>query len=160
MPIKSLHTPSFFSHFVILLPYVKLLYITFFSIQNLRVVAYRFYFQQDNDPKHTARVYYRQLCECPWVAQPQPGIEGNQTFLEKPENVHLPPSNLTELETWRDEEKNGVLDSPILICNACHIIPFIFNQQPYHPVAQDWLPTEAKYGWAWSVPEWETSWEN
>ncbi len=28
------------------------------SILNLRVVAYRFYFQQDNDPKHTARVAY------------------------------------------------------------------------------------------------------
>ncbi len=31
--------------------------------------------------------------------------------------------------------------------------------QPYHPAAQDWLPTEAKQGWAWSVPGWETSWE-
>ncbi len=29
-------------------------------------------------------------------------------------------------------------------------------QQPYHPAAQDWLPTEAKQGWAWSVPGWET----
>ncbi len=24
--------------------------------------------------------------------------------------------------------------------------------QPYHPAAQDWLPTEAKQGCAWSVP--------
>ncbi len=32
--------------------------------------------------------------------------------------------------------------------------------QPYHPAGQDWLPTEAKQGLAWSVPEWETSWEN
>ncbi len=29
--------------------------------------------------------------------------------------------------------------------------------QPYHPAAQDMLSTEAKQGWAWSVPEWETS---
>ncbi len=23
-----------------------------------------------------------------------------------------------------------------------------FSQQPYHPAAQDWFPTEAKQGWA------------
>ncbi len=34
------------------------------------------------------------------------------------------------------------------------------SRQPYHPEAQDRLPTEAKQGWAWSVPGWETSWEN
>ncbi len=33
-------------------------------------------------------------------------------------------------------------------------------RQPYHPAAQDRLPTEAKQGWAWSVPGWETFWEN
>ncbi len=30
----------------------------------------------------------------------------------------------------------------------------------YHPTAQDRLPTESKQGWAWSVPGWETCWEN
>ncbi len=33
-------------------------------------------------------------------------------------------------------------------------------QQPYHPTAQDQLPTEAKQGWNWSVPGWETPGEN
>ncbi len=47
------------------------------------------------------------VCECPWVAQPEPELEPNQIFLEKPENVRLPPSNLTELQTWRGEEKNS-----------------------------------------------------
>jgi len=23
----------------------------------------------------------------------------------------------------------------------------MYSQQPYYPVAQDWLPTEAKQGW-------------
>ncbi len=32
------------------------------------------------------------------VFEPQAGLETNQIFLEKPENVRLPPSNLTELE--------------------------------------------------------------
>ncbi len=36
----------------------------------------------------------------------------------------------------------------------------LHSPQSYHPAAQDWLPTEAKQGWAWSVPGWETSWEN
>ncbi len=76
------------------------------SIQNLRL-GRRFTFQQVNDPKNTARVAYRRLCECPWVAQPQPGIEPNQIILEKLENVCLPPSNLTELERWTGEVKNG-----------------------------------------------------
>ncbi len=75
------------------------------SIQNLRLGRMST-FQQDNEPKHTARVAYTQRCECLWVAQPESEIEPNQVFLEKPENVRLPPSNLTELERWRDE-KNG-----------------------------------------------------
>ncbi len=37
---------------------------------------------------------------------------------------------------------------------------YMYGRQPYHPAAQDRLPTEAKQGWAWSVPGWETSWEN
>ncbi len=59
------------------------------SIQNLKL-GRRFTLQLDNDPKHTVRVAYRQLCECPWVAQPQLGLEPSQIFLEKPENVCLP----------------------------------------------------------------------
>ncbi len=59
------------------------------------------------NPNYTARVAYRQLCGCPWVAQPQPGIKPSQIFLEKPENVCLPQSNLTELERWRGEGKIG-----------------------------------------------------
>ncbi len=38
-------------------------------------------------------------CECLWVAQPEP----NEIFMEKPENVRLPPSNLKELERWGEE---------------------------------------------------------
>ncbi len=37
---------------------------------------------------------------------------------------------------------------------------WITTTQTYHPAAQDRLPTEAKQGWAWSVPRWETSSEN
>ncbi len=43
---------------------------------------------------------------------------------------------------------------------SCDTLANIISWQPYHPAAQDWLPTEAKQGWVWSVPGWETSWEN
>ncbi len=43
------------------------------------------------------------------MAQPQPGLDPNQIFLEKPENVRLPSSNLTELKRWRGEETNSQL---------------------------------------------------
>ncbi len=49
----------------------------------------------------------------------------------------------------------------IYFSNSTQIVKLVYLQpQPYHPAAQDWLPTEAKQGWAWSVPGWETSWEN
>ncbi len=74
------------------------------SIQNLRL-GRRFTLQQDNDPNHTARVAYTQRCECLWVAQPQPGLEPNQIFLKKPENMRLPPTSPNELwKSLRGEE--------------------------------------------------------
>ncbi len=39
-------------------------------------------------------------------------------------------------------------------------INIYYGRQPYDPAAQDRSPTEAKQGWVWSVPGWETSWEN
>ncbi len=73
------------------------------SIPNLRL-GRRFTFHQDNGPTHTARVSYRQVCECPWVAQPEPELEPNQIFLEKHENVRLPHPTWQSL---RGEEKNS-----------------------------------------------------
>ncbi len=80
-----------------------------------------FTFQQDDDPKHTARVAYRQLCECPWVDQPQPGLECNQIFLEKPEKCICPHPTWQSL---RHKEMRKMADNcQILKCKACHIIP-------------------------------------
>ncbi len=81
------------------------------SIQNLRL-GIRFTFQQNNEPKHTAR--------CPWVAQPQPGIKPSQIFLEKPENVHLPHPTWQSL---RGEEvrRRMAANCQILMRKACRI---------------------------------------
>ncbi len=89
------------------------------SIQNL-ILGRRFTFQQDNYPMHTARVNYRQLCECPWVAQSEPELEPNEIFLEKPENMHLPPSNLTKLERWKVRWRMAD-NCHMLMSKACHI---------------------------------------
>ncbi len=91
------------------------------SIQNLRL-GRRFIFQQDSDPKHTARVAYTQLCECLWVAQPQPEIKPSQIFLEKPENVRLP--NPTWQSLRGEEMRRRMADNyQMLMSKACHIIP-------------------------------------
>jgi len=52
------------------------------------------------------------------VAQPQPGIEPNKIFVEKPENVRLPPSNLTELG---EEVRRRMADNCQMMIKACCI---------------------------------------
>ncbi len=89
------------------------------SIQNLRR-GRRFTFQQDNEPKHTARVAYRQLCECPWVAQREPELEPNEIFLEKPENVYLPHPTWQSLRG--EEVRRRMADNcQMLMSKACRI---------------------------------------
>ena len=81
------------------------------SAQDLRL-GRRFTFQQNNDPKHTAKtkqewLWVTQVSECPWVTQPEPGLEPDLTSLERLENncaATLPPSNLTALERICREE--------------------------------------------------------
>ncbi len=48
-----------------------------------------------------------------------------------------------------------LFNSEFVFLNLKLISVPLINQQPYHPAAQDCLPTEAKQGWAWSVPGWE-----
>ncbi len=69
---------------------------------------------------HTARVAYTQCCECLWVAQAQPGLEPNQIFLEKPENVHLPHPTWQSL---RGEEVRRQMaeNCQMLMSKACRI---------------------------------------
>ncbi len=94
------------------------------SIQNFRL-GRRFTFQQDNDPKQTTRVVIHNAVNVfEWPSQqPLSGLEPNQIFLEKPENVRLPPSDLKELERWRGEEvRRQMADNCQMLMNkACHI---------------------------------------
>ncbi len=90
------------------------------SIQNLRL-GRRFNFQQDNDPKHTARVAYITL----WMSLSGPATAWdwtNQIFLEKPENVHLPHPTWQSLRG--EETRRRMADNcQMLMSKACHIIP-------------------------------------
>ncbi len=89
------------------------------SIQNLRL-GRRFTFQQDNEPKHTARVIYRQLCECSWAVHPEPDLEPNQLFLEKPEHVCLPHPTWQSLRG--EEVRRRMADyCQMLMSKACRI---------------------------------------
>ncbi len=54
---------------------------------------------------------------------------------------------------------NKLFTKPHRFNSSIHLSNY-YQKQPYHPVAQDRFPTEAKQGRAWSVPGWETSWEN
>ncbi len=75
------------------------------SIQNLRL-GRRFTFQQDSDPKYTARVAYTQRSECPWVVQPQPwawtqsNISG-ETW--KCASAPIQPDRAWEVKRWGEE---------------------------------------------------------
>ena len=54
------------------------------STQDLRP-GQSFTFQQDNDPKHTAKTTHKWLwdkSQCPWVAQPEAGLEPDRTSVE------------------------------------------------------------------------------
>ena len=58
------------------------------SHQDLRLRR-RFTFKQDNDPKHTAKTMQEWLQDKSlnvFVAQPEPGLEPDQTSLERPGN--------------------------------------------------------------------------
>ncbi len=63
--------------------------------------------QQDNDPKHTARVAYTQLCECLWVAQPEPEpeLEPIKYFWRNLKMCVCPihPDRAWELKRWGEE---------------------------------------------------------
>ncbi len=80
----------------------------------------RFTFQQDNDPKHTAIVASTQLCEYPWVTQPEPELELNQIFLKKHETVRLLDPTWQSLRG--EEARRWMADNcQMLMSKACRI---------------------------------------
>ncbi len=73
------------------------------SIQNLRL-GRRFTFQHDNDPKQEWLID-NSVNVLEWPSK-QPGLECNEIFLEKPENVHLPPiqpDRAWDVKRWGEE---------------------------------------------------------
>ncbi len=85
-----------------------------------------------NDTKHTARVAYGQLCECSWVGQPEPELEPDQIFLEKPENVCrspiqiMGPNTIASFAWWVN-----TLFVCFYVTNLLHYLTYYLNLQPY-----------------------------
>ena len=95
------------------------------SAQDLGPVR-RFTLQQDNDAKHTAKPmqeWLRQVSECPWVAQPETGLESNQTSLERPENSCAATLPIHPDRAWEDLHRRMGETLQIQVCQACSIIP-------------------------------------
>jgi hypothetical protein len=89
-------------------------------LQSAPDLGWWFSFQQDNDPKHahsqdSVGVASGQVSECPWVAQPEPGLEPNQTSLERPENSCAAMLPIQPVRAWEDLQRR--------MCQACSVIP-------------------------------------
>ena len=96
------------------------------SAQDLRLWR-MFTFQQDNDPKHTAKTtqeWLRDKSQCPWVAQPEPGLEPlNLTSTERPGNSCAATIPIQPDRDWEDLQRRMRETPQIQVCQACSIIP-------------------------------------
>ena len=85
------------------------------SPQDLRL-GQMFTFQQDNNPKHTAKTMH-------WVAQPEPGLEPDRTSLERPENRCAAMLSIQIGRAWEDLQRRMEETPQIQGWQACNIIP-------------------------------------
>uniref|UniRef100_A0AAZ3S2G1 Transposase n=1 Tax=Oncorhynchus tshawytscha TaxID=74940 RepID=A0AAZ3S2G1_ONCTS len=92
------------------------------NAQDLRL-GRRFTFQQDNDPKHTAKKQEWLRDKSLNVAQPEPGLDPDRTSLEKLENSCAATLPIHPDRAREDLQRNLEETPQIQVCQACRVIP-------------------------------------
>ena len=85
-----------------------------------------------------------QVSECPWVTQPEPRLEPDQTSLEKPENSCAAILPIQPDRAWEDLPRRMGETPQIQVYQACSVIPKMIQgckrcQRCFNKVLRVWI---------------------
>ena len=66
---------------------------------------------------------FRNICIMSWVAQPEPGLELDQTSLDRPENSWTTTLPIQPDRAWQNLQRRMGETPQIQVCQACSVIP-------------------------------------
>ncbi len=100
---------------------------TFSRVLRILRLGRRFTFQQDNDPKHTAKITKECFTTTLWLflngPSPEPWLKPNWASLERPKNV-CPPTFTIQPDRTGEDLQGGMAEDPqIQVWKTCCIFP-------------------------------------